>query len=420
MSVSRAATSPAVQDSAVAIRRPASSCRHLIVDQRAVLRKDLARMVFAQDLQQLRVHRCRVRLVARDDLELSAPQAGGDLEPLEPVDAALAPRAASRPAPTRAARTSAPCPAGTPSGPRSPPAAQEFAPRCATSAAARAAAPAARRPSACPGPPRRARCRPDRGLCAPAGTMACLRLAARTASKSTSVNRARSRLRIAAIFSSSSSSSTSSRPQNCATTSTVISSAVGPSPPLVTIRSTPSSARKRSCAAMSSGRSPQIVMCASSTPSSSSRSAIHGPLRSCTRPVRTSVPVTTMPARALTNYAYTTTRSAAAGAAAEHSCMARTRMRAPRCGTRMTCLTFCRSAAAVVVRQLNPAQHLTQHDPHLDHRERRAEAAAVAAAERQPRGGSRRARRPFGRDRTGRDADTARNCCAPTRFRVRP
>ena len=73
---------------------------------------------------------------------------------------------------------------------------------------------------------------------------------------------------------------------------------------------------------MSSGRSPQIVMCASSTPSSSSRSAIHGPFRSCTRPVRTSVPVTTMPARALTNYAYTTARSTAAGAAAG-TCLAR-------------------------------------------------------------------------------------------------
>ncbi|OOK73476.1 hypothetical protein BZL30_4845 [Mycobacterium kansasii] len=35
-------------------------------------------------------------------------------------------------------------------------------------------------------------------------------------------------------------------------------------------------------------------------PSSSSRSAIQGPFRSCTRPVRTSVPVTTIPARALT------------------------------------------------------------------------------------------------------------------------
>ena len=55
-------------------------------------------------------------------------------------------------------------------------------------------------------------------------------------------------------------------------------------------------------ASISRGRSPQIVMCASSTPSSRSRSAIHGPFRSWTRPVRTSVPVTTMPARALTGY----------------------------------------------------------------------------------------------------------------------
>ena len=145
-------------------------------------------------------------------------------------------------------------------------------------------------------------------IVAPAGTIACLRLAALTASKSTSLTRARSRLRISAIFFSSSSSSTSSRPQNSATTATVISSAVGPSPPLVTIRSTPSAARNRRAAAMSSCRSPQIVMCASSTPSSRSRSAIHGPFRSCTRPVKTSVPVTTMPARALTSYAYTTAR----------------------------------------------------------------------------------------------------------------
>src|SRR5436190_14470009 len=89
------------------------------------------------------------------------------------------------------------------------------------------------------------------------------------------------------------------RPQKRATTSIVMSSAVGPRPPLVTIRSTPWSAMKRSWASMSSGRSPQIVMCASSTPSSARRSDSHGPLRSWTRPVRTSVPVTTMPARAL-------------------------------------------------------------------------------------------------------------------------
>ena len=59
---------------------------------------------------------------------------------------------------------------------------------------------------------------------------------------------------------SSSTSNASSRPQNRATVATVMSSAVGPSPPLVTIRSTPSSAMKRSCASMSAARSPQMVM----------------------------------------------------------------------------------------------------------------------------------------------------------------
>ncbi len=63
--------------------------RHLIVDQRAVLRKDLPRMVFAQDGQQFRIYGRCVRLVARDDLEFSAAQTGGDLQPLEPGDGAL-------------------------------------------------------------------------------------------------------------------------------------------------------------------------------------------------------------------------------------------------------------------------------------------------------------------------------------------
>ena len=89
MSVSLAATNPAVHDSAVAMRRPASSAADLIVDQRAVFRKDLARMVFAQDAEQFRIHRRRIRLVAGDDLELAAAQAGGDLQPLEPVDLSL-------------------------------------------------------------------------------------------------------------------------------------------------------------------------------------------------------------------------------------------------------------------------------------------------------------------------------------------
>src|SRR6201996_5832570 len=135
---------------------------------------------------------------------------------------------------------------------------------------------------------------------APTGTMACLRFAARTASKSPVPMRDISFFKISAILFSSTSSSSSSRPQNWATMATVMSSAVGPRPPLVITRSTPSLAMKRSAASMSAARSPQMAMWASSTPSSSSRSASHGPLRSATRPVRTSVPVMTMPARALT------------------------------------------------------------------------------------------------------------------------
>jgi hypothetical protein len=71
-----------------------------------------------------------------------------------------------------------------------------------------------------------------------------------------------------------------SRPQKRATISTVMSSAVGPRPPLVTIRSTPSFARNRSCAWMSRGTVTAGVMCARSTPSSISRSALQGRLRS--------------------------------------------------------------------------------------------------------------------------------------------
>jgi hypothetical protein len=84
---------------------------------------------------------------------------------------------------------------------------------------------------------------------APAGTIACLRLAAMTASKSTApVARLRPIrfFRMSAMVSSSAGSRTNSLPQNRATVATVMSSAVGPSPPLVTMRSTPSAARNRS------------------------------------------------------------------------------------------------------------------------------------------------------------------------------
>ena len=148
---------------------------------------------------------------------------------------------------------------------------------------------------------------------APAGIVACLRLAAAIASRSRLGQRLASGLTISAMRSESSSSSTISRPWKRPTTSAVTSSAVGPSPPLVRITSIPSAAMKRSAAAMSPGRSPTITVSASSTPSSCSRSASHGPLRSLTLPVSTSVPVTTIPARALTCRSAAGPRAAAGG-----------------------------------------------------------------------------------------------------------
>ncbi len=88
---------------------------------------------------------------------------------------------------------------------------------------------------------------------APRGTSACLRLPARIAASSRLRQRPRRRSRIARIRPSSASSSTSGRPANSATTSAVRSSAVGPRPPLVTIRSTPWPARKSSAARRSAG-----------------------------------------------------------------------------------------------------------------------------------------------------------------------
>ena len=134
---------------------------------------------------------------------------------------------------------------------------------------------------------------------APAGIVACLRLPARMASRSRFGQRLISGARIWAMRSCSASSSTISRPWKRPTTSAVRSSAVGPRPPLVSTRSMPESDMNRSAASMSPGRSPTITVSARSTPRSRRRSASHGPLRSLTRPVSTSVPVTTMPARAL-------------------------------------------------------------------------------------------------------------------------
>ena len=255
----------------------------------------------AQQFHQLAVHVGGVGLVAGDHLELAAPQAGGDLQRRRNRAGAARRRAASRPGPTPAARTSARCPGGRSFGRRWLPGRRGICTAVGHIGCSSRGGPGSTTTVGLPGtttpgavPTGSITTRPDRdhGLLAVGGAHR-IEIAAPDARPSDF-------FKIAAILFSSSASSTSSRPQNRATVATVISSAVGPRPPLVTIRSTPSAARKRSCASMSAARSPQMVMWASSTPSSRSRSAIHGPLRSATRPVNTSVPVTTMPARALT------------------------------------------------------------------------------------------------------------------------
>jgi hypothetical protein len=134
---------------------------------------------------------------------------------------------------------------------------------------------------------------------APSGTSACFLLDRRIASWSRSGQRLMSRSRIAQMRPSKATSKASGRRWNSPTTAAVRSSSVGPRPPLVTIRSTPAEASHPKASRTSCGRSPTTMLCATSTPTSRSRSASHGPLRSTTRPVKTSVPVTTMPARAL-------------------------------------------------------------------------------------------------------------------------
>ena len=154
---------------------------------------------------------------------------------------------------------------------------------------------AGRRPAAARRGP--APCRPGSSTVAPRGTIACLRLAARTASMSRFGQRCgQRRAGSPRSRSSSASSSTISRPWNSPTTSrgqVVLgrSQAAAGDDQVHALRRRASAAPP----ACPPGRSPTITLCARSTPSSRSRSASHGPLRSTTRPVRTSVPVTTMP-----------------------------------------------------------------------------------------------------------------------------
>ncbi len=91
------------------------------------------------------------------------------------------------------------------------------------------------------------------------------------------------------------------------------------------VRQEPSAARR------SSGRSPTTTIWAMSTPTWRSWSASHGPLRSLTRPVSTSVPVTTTPARMLTSSILGRTRDGPGRAGRPGPCSAFEQLRTWRC-----------------------------------------------------------------------------------------
>ena len=130
----------------------------------------------------------------------------------------------------------------------------------------------------------------------PVGNHGLLAGGARTASRSRSGQRRINGLTMAAIRSPARRRAPAP-PGEAATTSSVRSSAVGPSPPLVTIRSSPWSAMKQAGPRTSWGLSPQKVMWAARRRAPAGGQPARGRWRRSTRPVSTSVPVTTIPAR---------------------------------------------------------------------------------------------------------------------------
>ena len=263
--------------------RPASRCSDLVVDARAVLREDLAPVPLAQERRASASYApAAARLEARDHLDLAAPQAGGDLELVEALD----------PRPRRRAASSASPDSGQPEHPHHRLLVRRSArrsPRC-TGSLATAVAPHRLQLARRPGQHhhrRRARARPRPAPCptgsityAPSGISACLRFAARTASKSQWLKRAMSGFEDRGDLCPRARRRARARgPLKRATISTVMSSAVGPEPAArddqVDALGRPGSGAAPRCPA---GRSPQIVMCASSTPSSSRRSDEPGPV----------------------------------------------------------------------------------------------------------------------------------------------
>ena len=192
-----------------------------------------------------------VGLVARDDLDLAAFQAGRHLEPLELHALALGRRAASRRSPTRGSRTGAASAAGRRSPRRS-----RRAARPSRAAADHIGCSSRGGPGSTTtvGPPRPLWRRHDEpgsgahrlehGRAPRARRLLAVALPGSPPCRG-SASAWRAGAGSSAIRSSSASSSTISRPWKPPTTSAVRSSAVGPSPPLVSTRSSPSPAMKR-------------------------------------------------------------------------------------------------------------------------------------------------------------------------------
>ena len=129
---------------------------------------------------------------------------------------------------------------------------------------------------------------------APAGSVACLRA---PCSRISCDARAGTVAIAARTIARAPSSSCRGTPAASATASIVRSSWVGPSPPVITTRSTPDCSACATASRISSRPSPTTVMRFTVTPAAARDAATKAPFSSLTRPSSTSVPVTTSAAR---------------------------------------------------------------------------------------------------------------------------
>ena len=307
-SVSRAGHQPAgarLGDRDRAHRRAEQRRRHQLVDRLAVAAN--TRRAVALEHGRLERARSRRRPPGSKTVAISispAPQAGRDLQRARAARRRPRPRAASWRSRTRAARTAAGSAARRPPAPASAACSASVSSAVSHIGCSSPGGPGSTdhrhavgraRPGRARSRPARARSRPR----APSPACGCRRAARPRRSRRASAPAAARGSRRSGPPAPRRAASRGRR--TSATTSAVRSSAVGPRPPLVMITSTPSRGQELQ-------RGAQVLRAVADDrhvrelrrPRSRSRSASHGPLRSAMIPDRTSVPVTTMPARALT------------------------------------------------------------------------------------------------------------------------